>query len=413
MYDIVLEILEDSNGRNLNELVNKYKDHPNIAKIRNISYGIIRNYYAIEFITKKLVRHNNVELNNILKVGIFELWFSHKAEYAVINDLVEYTKDKYSNQGSANFVNAVLRSFQKDKLSLVEIINQDYLLKYNLPSWLLDKFKKQYKGKYLPIIQSMMMHPSFGLRVNNSKISIDNYLELLNEQKIDYKLVDGKLVLTNPMNVKDIPSFDKGFVSVQDIAAQYLINILTNNSIEFTRVLDACSAPGGKTCQLLENYACDLTSIDIDAARLERVSENLARLNLSAKILVGDSVKKNWWDGNKFDLIVTDVPCSATGTIKRNPDIKINRLESDIDKFVDIQKMIVANLWDMLADNGYMVYITCSILQEENQDNITWFKENLTGFCPLDEIQILPSEYNDGLYYCLIKKETKLSIVNA
>lgn len=413
MYDIVLEILEDSNGRNLNELVNKYKDHPNIAKIRNISYGIIRNYYAIEFITKKLVRHNNVELNNILKVGIFELWFSHKAEYAVINDLVEYTKDKYSNQGSANFVNAVLRSFQKDKLSLVELINQDYLLKYNLPSWLLDKFKKQYKGKYLPIIQSMMMHPSFGLRVNNSKISIDNYLELLNEQKIDYKLVDGKLVLTNPMNVKDIPSFDKGFVSVQDIAAQYLINILTNNSIEFTRVLDACSAPGGKTCQLLENYACDLTSIDIDATRLERVSENLARLNLSAKILVGDSVKKNWWDGNKFDLIVTDVPCSATGTIKRNPDIKINRLESDIDKFVDIQKMIVANLWDMLADNGYMVYITCSILQEENQDNITWFKENLTGFCPLDEIQILPSEYNDGLYYCLIKKETKLSIVNA
>lgn len=407
-YAVILEILDVVEYTNLNDLMMENKTNENIAKIRNICYGIVRNYYAITFIIQKLIKRENVELTNIIKIGVFELWFSNKPEYAIINDLVELTKKISASSTNGNFVNAVLRNFQKNKNELIEKVNQDYLLKYNLPNWFLDKLKKQYKGNYFPIIQSLMLHPSFGLRVNTRLITSSKYLELLKQQNIEYNIVDEKLILTKPINIKEIPGFENGLVSIQDIAAQYLVNILKNNSVHFSKALDACSAPGGKTCQLLENYDCGLTSVDIDATRIAKVKENLDRLKLKAKIIIGDSANQKWWDGEKFDLIVADVPCSATGTIKRNPDIKINRSESDLNKFVDTQRKIINNLWCMLVENGYMVYITCSIFKEENQINIDWFKQTLNGFNVIDEIQIFPSEHSDGLYYCLVKKENKI-----
>lgn len=405
MYKDVIKILELVYlGKNLNEVLSEYKSNPEIAKIKNITYGVLRNAYTIDYVINKLITKRNAGLLNILRVGVFELWLSYKPDYAVINDLVNLTKDRISNQSIANFVNATLRNFQKNKESLLDI-DKDYSIKYNLPNWIIDKLKIQYKGNYLPILNAFSLHPSFGIRINNSKINNKDYVKLLDSESFLYKEINHKIILNESCNVNDLPGFKDGLVSVQDIAAQYLVDILSKYLIKPKKVLDACSAPGGKACQLLENYDCNLTALDIDQYRLKKVKDNLERLNLKAKLVCGNAILNNWnHDNSLYDLIIADVPCSATGTIKRNPDIKITRKEKDIDNFVQLQRKIVTNLWSLLEKNGYMVYITCSIFQEENSMNISWFKENIKYFNVIDELQILPSEYNDGLYYCLICK---------
>lgn len=403
-YEIINEVLVKTySGKNLNEVLFEYKKADEISKIKSISYGVIRNSFALDFILKKLIKNPNIGLEIILKIAIFELWQTNKPEYAVINDTVEYVKINISEK-VVGFANAVLRNFLRSKQELFEQIEKDYSLKYNLPNWIINKLKKQNKEKYKQILESFILHPAFGIRINNKKISMNDYCKKLSDNKLSYEIYNNKIVLDNPCNVNELPGFISGEVSIQDAGAQYLINILQNNNINPKKVLDACSAPGGKTCQILENYDCNLTAIDIDDKRLIKVQENLDRLNLSAKLLQGDARNKTWWDNHKYDLIIADVPCSATGTIKRNPDIKITRKEDDLLKFVDIQHKIIINLWDMLEKNGYLLYVTCSIFNEENQENLLWILNNCINSEKIEELQVLPSKYNDGLYYVLIKK---------
>lgn len=402
-YKLIIEILKKViSGANLNEVVNEYKNEVNYPKIKSITYNLIRYYYSIEYFTNKLLTKKNPNLDLIIKVGIYELWLTEKPEYAIINDLVEYTKNEFI--GLQGVVNAVLRKFIVQKNDLVEELNKDYKLLYNLPDWLITKIKKQYKKQALDIFKSFMLPPSFGIRINSQKINQVEYLNILTNENIDYTIIDDKVVINKAISVQKIPMFNDGYVSIQDIAAQYLVDLMNKNDIKFNNVLDACAAPGGKTCQILENYNCTLTALEVNKSRLQRIQENLDRLNLSAKLINGDATNKKWSDGYKFDFILADVPCSAIGTIKRNPDIKLVRRETDIINFVNIQREIVANLWDLLSNDGYMVYSTCSLLNEENEDNINWLKNKLNKFNLIDEIKILPSANSDGLYYALIKK---------
>lgn len=402
-YKLIIEILKKViSGANLNEVVNEYKNEVNYPKIKSITYNLIRYYYSIEYFTNKLLTKKNPNLDLIIKVGIYELWLTEKPEYAIINDLVEYTKNEFI--GLQGVVNAVLRKFIVQKNDLVEELNKDYKLLYNLPDWLITKIKKQYKKQALDIFKSFMLPPSFGIRINSQKINQVEYLNILTNENIDYTIIDDKVVINKAISVQKIPMFNDGYVSIQDIAAQYLVDLMNKNDIKFNNVLDACAAPGGKTCQILENYNCTLTALEVNKSRLQRIQENLDRLNLSAKLINGDATNKKWSDGYKFDFILADVPCSAIGTIKRNPDIKLVRRETDIINFVNIQQEIVANLWDLLSNDGYMVYSTCSLLNEENEDNINWLKNKLNKFNLIDEIKILPSANSDGLYYALIKK---------
>ena len=282
---------------------------------------------------------------------------------------------------------------------------KDYKNLYNLPEWLITKIKQQYKNQALDIFKSLMLNPSFGVRVNPLKISQADYLKLLDSNNIQYNLIDNKLVLADALNINQLPLFNDGGVSIQDIAAQYLVDLLNKNNVSINNVLDACAAPGGKTCQLLENYKCKLNALEINKPRLKRIEENLTRLKLSAKIIYGNAENKKWWNSVKYDFILADVPCSAIGTIKRNPDIKITRQEEDLLNFIATQRKITINLWDMLVDGGYMVYSTCSILNEENEQNIDYFTTTLSNFKLIDIIKILPTQNNDGLFYALIKKE--------
>lgn len=403
-YKIIKNIIDliYYGNKNLNDLINQYKEDENIVKIRYIVYDLLRYSTSIDYVLSKLVRNIDYDVMNILRIGIYELWLSKKPEYAIINDLVNLTKE--IDEKKKSFVNAVLRNFQRNKDKFIDEIEKEYSYKYNIPLWLLNYLKKEYKNKYLDIIKSFMFKPSFGLRVNNRKILHKEYLSLLSENKIEYKEIDNKIVLNKAINVNDLPGFNDGLVSVQDIAAQNMLDILKQHKIDIDNVLDICSAPGGKTCQLLENYDCNLTSVDIDVNRLKKVEQNLKRLELNSNTILGDANNRRWWDGNKYNFIIADVPCSALGTIKRNPDIKITRRLEEINNFVQTQRSIINNIWDLLEINGHMIYITCSIMKEENQLNIEWLSNNLNGFKVINELQILPSENNDGLYYALIKK---------
>lgn len=403
-HNIIACLQKVYSGKNLKEVLNKYDLDRKRNKIKNHCYGIIRHYYQINYIVNKLSKKTEKLALIILQIGIYELKYSSKPDYAVINDLVKLIKIKKNKL--AGFINAVLRNYirNKDKFD-IEIANQKNL-KYDLPDWLINKIIEQYPNEKFQILSNLALPSGFGIRVNQKLIDSDKYIEQLNQKEIDYFVIDNKIILDKSYSIKEVPGFNEGLVSIQDVSAQYLIDLLNKYSILPLNVLDACSAPGGKLCQLLENYDnLNATALDNSEERLKRVTQNLERLGLNAKLIMADASNKNWWDGKKFDLVIADVPCSATGTIKRNPDIKINRLKSDIKTFIDQQRKIVKNLFDVIEDNGFMVYITCSILAEENQYNIKWFSDELNKFNLIQELQILPSEKSDSLYYALIQKK--------
>ncbi|MBX9598470.1 MAG: methyltransferase domain-containing protein [Burkholderiales bacterium] len=401
-YELIIEVLTNVyNGKNLTDQINKHKSNINISRIKYIVYGVIRNYYSIEFCIHKIVQHISKKNEIIVQIGLYELNNSNKPDYAVVNTLVELV----NNAKDKKFINWVFREYQRQKESLNNLILKDYSLKYNLPNWIIDLLKKQFKNYYLKFLDGLNYHPAFGLRVNYTKRSLGEYIEILKQNNIKYIInEDNKICLEKALDIKDVPLFTDGVSSIQDVAAQYVVNILNQNNIIPKKVFDACAAPGGKTCQILENYNCTLTAMDISSDRLEKIKQNLQRLDLKAKTMVGDAFNLDWWDKNKFDLIVADVPCSASGTIKRNPDIKINRTYDDVIKFTESQRKIVLSLWNCLEDNGYLLYITCSIFRDENQDNIAWLKNNIKGFKLIDELQIIPTEYSDSLYYALVQK---------
>lgn len=404
-YQIIINILQNVYlGQNLNNSLNIDEKQVNIPKIKNVCYGVLRNNFSINFIIRKLVTKCHELDNIILQIGIFEINYSKKKVYAIINDLVDLNYSITQNDKRKNFINAVLREYLRQQENLDKLIDKDYSLKYNLPNWMIDKLKIQNKKNYLQILKDLNNHPSFGIRVNLNKTRLEEYKQLLNQNHMDFEIIDNKICLLNPCSVQELPLFNEGAVSIQDVAAQYTIDILKQNHIKPYLVLDACSAPGGKACQILENYKVDLIALDIDNNRLNMVQQNMQRLNLNAKIELGDARNKDWWNGTKFDLVLADVPCSATGTIKRNPDIKINRMEYDIENFVKTQREIVSNLWDVLEKYGYLLYITCSLFNEENLENTSWIKQNLIGSELIDEVHILPTKFNDSLYYSLFKK---------
>jgi len=405
-YNKIIECLKKVySGKNLKEEVGKYDSDEKRNKIKNHCYEIIRNYFQINYIIGKFTKHVKQETLIILQIGIYELLYSKKPEYAIINDLVNITK-KQNNQSIGKFVNAVLRNYLRNKDSIkIEDLNNESI-KYNLPLWLIKKIKGNFLTEYENIFKGLKEVPALSIRVNNRKISQVEYLSLLENNNIEYILENNKITLKNYCMANTLPGFNDGLLSIQDLAAQYLIDILDEHEIVPSNVLDACAAPGGKTCQLLENYSPkQLIALDSSESRLRKIQENLERLDLNAKLVCADASLTDWWDGSKYDLIIADVPCSATGTIKRNPDIKINRLESDIEKFVQLQRKIVINLFDLLEEGKYMVYITCSILHDENQNNIKWFINRIKGFKLIKELQILPDKKSDSLYYALIQKE--------
>lgn len=389
---------------------------------KELCFGVCRQYFRLQALADLLVekRPKSEEVWLVLLLGLYQLHFMQKPDYAVVKETVALLEG-IKKSWAKGLVNAVLRTFCRDKATLLSRLQNKNDFLYGHPGWLIKRLKKDWPKDWQAILIANDTHPPMSLRVNQQRFNRADYLERLAAQSTCkatphlYSLVGLKLEV--PCDVWDLPGFAEGDISVQDESAQHAVSLLALQP--GMRVLDACCAPGGKTCHILETEPrlATCVALEIDAKRLLRVAENLSRLHLTATLVNGDALKpETWWDRKLFDRILLDAPCSATGVIRRHPDIKLIRTEEQITQVVELQRALLQSLWPLLAPQGLLVYATCSVLQEENEQQIAQFIAShpdchlITEPKPWGRTtghgwQILPeTEKGDGFFYSLVQK---------
>ena len=393
------------------------------ALVQMLCYGVLRTLPRLDFFCRSLMKKpltgKQRDLHFLILVGIYQLLYTRIPSHAAVGETVNGAK-ALKKPALKGMINGVLRSFLREQESLIEQADQQPALLYCHPSWLVKRLQAAYgEEKAAEIMTDNNQQAPMWLRVNSRFHDREQYLALLTEQdkKADIaECNDNALCLENACDVYQLPGFSEGWVSVQDGAAQLAAHYLDAQPNDL--VLDACSAPGGKTVHTLELQPKlkQMVAVDFDEKRLLRVKENLERLNLEATVIHGDASKPDeWWSGDQFDRILCDAPCSATGVIRRHPDIRWLRRDSDISELVSLQKHILSALWKKLKPGGVLLYATCSILPDENDLQIKDFLENTNdaSLIPLsaqnnDAIksrQILPNEQKmDGFYYAKLQK---------
>jgi 16S rRNA (cytosine967-C5)-methyltransferase len=417
--------------------------------IQELCFGVLRYLPQLEFLAKKLLKKpfhdKDTDIHMLVLVGIYQLLYLDTAEFAAVNECVTAAK-QLKKVWAASLVNAVLRSFLRQKETLVQSIDLSLVAKYAHPHWLIEQLKKVWPNDWQKILVANNQHPPLILRVNRQKISRDNYLEKLVAANIDAiacefskdgivivkkekgnphpsplpQVVEGTGDVRRGNRITDLPGFADGEFSVQDEATQFAAELLELKP--GLTVLDCCAAPGGKTCHILETEPklAKLIAIDNNAKRVERIHENLQRLNLSAEVIVADifcfaKATQNTQDtSKKFERILLDAPCSATGVIRRHPEIKTLRELSDIENLAAVQLKLLATLWPLLKPNGILLYATCSIFPQENEQVIEQFLR-ITMDCkiiPITAAWGYPAQYgryclppeSDGFYYAKLQK---------
>ena len=382
--------------------------------IQDISYGVLRFYGQLDtllsLLLKKPIKKQDVRC--LLLVGLYQLQYSKAASYAVVNYAVSASLSLSYGKGAKGLINAVLREFIRQRETLLITANIKEVGKYSHPQWWIDKLRNQYPRDYSAVLEESNQRPPMTLRVNQKKIGILEYLSQLNDHNFSAQVTSNNaLILEHSVAVEKLPGFTAGMVSVQDAGAQLAAEFLDVH--DGMRILDACAAPGGKSGHLLELADIDLTTLDNSPARLALVKQNFTRLAFKKyRIVCGDaSTPQEWWDGKLFDRILADVPCSASGVVRRHPDIKWLRRPSDIAQFSSIQQKILNALWQTLARDGKLLYVTCSIFFEENKLQVEEFllHHSDARIVPLPMVealdgQLLPSSQHDGFFYTLLQK---------
>lgn len=327
--------------------------------------------------------------------------------FTLVNQAVDATASDSSIAHAKGMVNAVLRRFLREQDQLLQEALGNPVARWNYPAWWIDTVKAAYPNQWQDILQAGNCAPPMTLRVNCRQTTTTAYLQTLAEHGISATQVGPSAVrLGQAMPVNRIPGFDQGHVSVQDAAAQLAAPLLDVH--DGMRVLDACAAPGGKTGHLLECADIDLLALDSDSKRLPRITENLERLHLKARLETGDAAKRNWWDGQLFDRILADVPCTASGILRRHPDIRWLRRKADIAQLTAVSRQILDNLWQMLSPGGKLLFVTCSVWPQESEAQAAAFAErNHAQRLPAPG-QLLPGadmdRDHDGLFYALFQK---------
>jgi 16S rRNA (cytosine967-C5)-methyltransferase len=386
------------------------------AALQDIAFGTLRFLGEIDAALGALLDRplESERLRNLLRIALFQLIHSRAAPYAVVDHAVR-TADALGQARARGLVNAVLRTFlRKREATLLEAARTE-VGRYSHPQWWIDKLKREYPQHYASILESANRHPPLTLRVNRRRVRLEDYRAMLDGAALTHEKVgENALALARAVPVERIPGFDDGLASVQDASAQEAAVLLDLR--DGLRVLDACAAPGGKTAHMLERADVDVTAVDNDATRLERIRSNLARLGLNAHLVCGDArTPEAWWDGQPFARILADVPCSASGVARRHPDVKWLRRAEDVAAFAERQKEIVDALWQLLGTDGKLLYATCSVFHEENEEQIARFLERhhdarrlilpgLTSHPHVPAGQILPDATHDGFFYALIEK---------
>lgn len=397
--------------------------------IKQICFGTLRWWFQLKTILatkylRKPLNEMDTEVLVILCVGLYQVLYLSQPAYAVVNEMVNSAKN-INKSWACGLINKILKLASQDKEAILELCATDEQLKYAHPSWLTKKIKKAWPQQYQQILAANNQQAPLSLRVNLSVISRENYVKLLEDAEIAHNISTDTVTgiqLTHAMPVDKIPGFFDGLVSVQDYCGQKAVEYLDLHSEQ--HVLDACAAPGSKFCHILEAQP-DISScvgVDISADRLEKIDDNLSRLNLSTekvRLFTADiTVIDSWWDGQYFDRILVDAPCSATGVIRRHPDIKIHRKGSDINQLSEVQLSILQCLWPLLAPNGKLLYSTCSILPSENEAVIDQFLSTIDDGYSVDihnswgetrqfgQQVITGTENRDGFYYALLQKSS-------
>lgn len=371
----------------------------------DISYGVMRYWAQLRHILHRLMPKalRMPQLNHLLIVSLYQLYYSHTAPYAVVNESVALAR-RLSGGRYTKLFNGVLRQALRQREALSAEAALHLVARFNHPQWWIDKVQHYYPCDWQAILAVNNRHPPMTLRINRRKMTVKEYLLKLHTVGLAAKpLGDYAVCLEKPLDVQRLPGFYEGEVSVQDWGAQQLILPLPLRT--GMRVLDACAAPGGKTGHILEMFDVEMLALDLDSERLQQVHENLLRLKQQASVLQGNATQPaKWWDRQPFDCIVADVPCSASGVVRRHPDIRWLRRSSDFAKLARQQAAILDALWPLLLKGGKMLYVTCSIFPEENEWIVASFLKRQTNADCLIQKQLLPTDAHDGFYYALLEK---------
>lgn len=406
-------------------------DHQVVARDRALfkalCYGSCRTLPRLEALAGKLLakplKGRDADIQALLLIGIHQLLYLRIPSHAAVGETAGAAR-LLGKEWATGVINGCLRRLQRDADTLQADVDEDSAVALLHPRWLLETLRRAWPDDW-PTLCEANNHPGpMTLRINRRHGDREAYLDRLaaagHEARLCPHAPDG-VTLETPCDVHALPGFDEGHVSVQDEAAQ-LTGVLLGPMLAprpGARVLDACCAPGGKTAHLLELFDIDLHAVDSDTTRLARVEDALGRLGLAASLAHGDATRDDWWDGTPFDVILLDAPCSGTGVIRRHPDIKRLRRPSDIPAMARLQSRMLDNLWRLLRPGGTLLYATCSVLPEENADQVQAFLSRMPearDTTPTDVAwgrparagrQLLPAqESHDGFFYArLVKRQ--------
>ena len=374
---------------------------------------------AIDGLLEKSLRHKDPAIHALLVLGLVQLEILELQDYAAVAATVEAVRALQRPQ-LAGLVNAVLRRWQRERETLIAQLDAKPQTRHAHPAWLAAVLQRDWPELAEAVMAADNREPPLMLRVNRQRSERQALIELLQgagQVVTAHPWLSDALVLPHSTDVTRLPGFEDGLFAVQDGAAQIAADLADLK--DGLRVLDACAAPGGKACHLLERADIDLTALEFDAKRAERIRQNLMRLRLNAKVVIGDAgTTAGWWKGQVFDRILIDAPCSATGVLRRRPDVRLHRRESDIAAMHGQQRRILSALWPLLAPGGRLIYITCSVLRAENEAIVGELLAAQPdahavaftlpqGHAAAVGWQIMPGDGDlDGMYYAVLQKRT-------
>lgn len=421
--DILLGVFD--NGRSadagLAAVAETLSDPRDLGFCRAMVYGVLREHRRLAALREQLLRSplksRDQDIALLIELGLVQLLTLEVKPHAAVSETVALARSR-GKPWAAKLINAVLRRFQREQEALLATIDADPGVRWSAPDWLAQRFAEDWPDDWQALLAAQNARAPMTLRINRRQTTVADYQAQLAAAGIAAEPLTGfadALVLTEPVGVEALPGFGEGLCSVQDGAAQLAAGLLC--PANGARVLDACAAPGGKAAHLLEMADIDLLALDSDPARLERVDETLARLQLAATTQAADAAAPDaWWDGRRFDAILLDAPCSGSGVIRRHPDIKWLRRPDDPDRLAHSQKRLLAALWPLLAPGGRLLYATCSVFAQENEKVVEHFMAEhkdahaLGLKLPVGRRvgygqQILTGEAGvDGFYYACLEK---------
>ena len=389
--------------------------------VQSLLYCALRQRAKCDIILSKLVTKKPSEnIQGLLCIALGLLLSGEEKDFVVVDQTVQAAKSNPRTIKASGFINAVLRNFLRNRSQLTRSLQTNLCARFNAPAWWIQKVRQSFPSQWESILQTQTLRPPLTLRVNIRKIRVDDYVNILRNAGISVQVVGPKaLIIDPPCPVEEIPGFNQGLCSVQDAGSQLISQFLAlkNNA----KILDACAAPGGKTAELLESADLDVTSMEIDPHRAARINDTLNRLQLKAKVIVGDGADCQLLSTlGSFDAIVLDAPCTASGIVRRHPDIVWSRRPEDIKQLASQQARLLNALWTILPEGKMLLYVVCSIFPEEGPDQIKNFMDRhpdarLKCLPGLNELmlRLVPTEHettpnlpkvHDGFFYALLTK---------